>query len=81
MERCSHATDRRARVVHLTGAGRQLAESAFAGHSAAMERATAGLTPDERAQAAALLRKLGRYAAALDSLTPAPPEPVLPSMK
>lgn len=81
VERCSHATDRRARVVHLTATGRQLAESAFAGHSAAMERATAGLTPDERAQAAALLRKLGHYAASLDPLTPAPAEPVLPSMK
>jgi MarR family 2-MHQ and catechol resistance regulon transcriptional repressor len=81
VERCSHATDRRARVVHLTDAGRQLAKSAFAGHSAAMERASGGLTPEERAQAAALLKKLGHYAAALDPLTPAVVEPVLPSME
>jgi MarR family 2-MHQ and catechol resistance regulon transcriptional repressor len=81
VERSSHATDRRARVVHLTAGGRRLAESAFAGHSDAMERATAGLTPEERAQAAALLRKLGLYAAALDPLTPAAAEPVLPSVE
>jgi len=58
VERCAHATDRRARVVHLTGAGRILIESAFAEHAAAMERATAGLSPEERAQAASLLKKL-----------------------
>src|SRR5215471_19319042 len=37
VERCSHATDRRARMVHLTEAGRQLAQDAFAAHEAAME--------------------------------------------
>jgi MarR family 2-MHQ and catechol resistance regulon transcriptional repressor len=81
VERCSHATDRRARVVHLTAAGRQLAETAFEGHRAAMERATAILTPEERAQAASLLKKVGLFAAALPPLTPDPVEPVLPSMK
>jgi MarR family 2-MHQ and catechol resistance regulon transcriptional repressor len=81
VERCSHATDRRARMVHLTDAGRQLAENAFAAHEAAMERATAGLSPEECAQAEALLKKLGLFAASLEPLTPAPPEPVLPSIK
>jgi MarR family 2-MHQ and catechol resistance regulon transcriptional repressor len=65
VERCSHASDRRARVVHLTTEGRNLIGPAFADHAAAMERATAGLTPAERAQAAALLKKLGLHAAAL----------------
>jgi MarR family transcriptional regulator, 2-MHQ and catechol-resistance regulon repressor len=62
VERRSHATDRRARVVHLTPAGRKLIECAFADHEAAMERATAGLTPEERAQAIELLKKLGLHA-------------------
>jgi MarR family 2-MHQ and catechol resistance regulon transcriptional repressor len=59
------ASDRRARVVHLTPAGQKLIEAAFADHAAAMERATAGLTAAERVQCAALLKKLGRYAAEL----------------
>jgi MarR family 2-MHQ and catechol resistance regulon transcriptional repressor len=60
-----HPDDRRARVVHLTAAGRKLIGRAFAGHAAAMETATSGLTTPERAQAAALLQKLGLHAQAL----------------
>ena len=65
--RCTHATDRRARVVHLTEQGRKLIECAFAAHEAAMEQATAGLTPAERHAAIILLKKLGRYAQAHNS--------------
>jgi MarR family 2-MHQ and catechol resistance regulon transcriptional repressor len=66
VQRCNQPTDRRTRVVHLTDAGRKLAECAFSGHNQAMERATAGLSPEERAQAAELLKKLGKYAAGLE---------------
>ena len=66
VERCSHASDRRARVVHLTGAGRSLIEPAYADHAAAMERVTAGLTAAARCQAIALLKKLGLHAALLN---------------
>jgi MarR family 2-MHQ and catechol resistance regulon transcriptional repressor len=59
LERRNDPEDRRARVVHLTDAGRRLISCAFADHEAAMERATSGLTPAERGQAAALLKKLG----------------------
>jgi len=52
-------SDRRARVVHLTEAGRALIECAFRDHAAAMEAATAGLSAEERGAAAALLKKLG----------------------
>ena len=65
VERCSHATDRRARVVHLTESGRALITAAFADHAAAMEQAAAGLTMEERAQLAALLKKLGRFTVAM----------------
>jgi DNA-binding MarR family transcriptional regulator len=65
VERCSHATDRRARVVHLTEAGRTLIAAAFADHAAAMEQAAGGLTGEERAQLAALLKKLGRFTVAM----------------
>jgi MarR family 2-MHQ and catechol resistance regulon transcriptional repressor len=62
VERRNDTSDRRARVVHLTPAGDKLIRCAFADHEAAMERATSGLTPEERAQATALLKKLGLYA-------------------
>jgi MarR family 2-MHQ and catechol resistance regulon transcriptional repressor len=59
VERCCDPADRRARLVHLTPAGRETAKKAFAAHGAAMERATSGLTAEERGQAAELLKKLG----------------------
>jgi MarR family 2-MHQ and catechol resistance regulon transcriptional repressor len=52
-------SDRRARVVHLTKAGRTLIESAFRDHAAAMEAAASGLSAAERGAAVALLKKLG----------------------
>jgi MarR family 2-MHQ and catechol resistance regulon transcriptional repressor len=57
--RGEHPSDRRARVVHLTEAGRTLIEAAFREHEAAMEAATAGLTAAERGEAVELLKKLG----------------------
>ena len=62
VERCSDPSDRRARVVHLTEAGRKLIECAFKDHAAAMETATSGLTQAERVEAIALLKKLGKSA-------------------
>jgi MarR family 2-MHQ and catechol resistance regulon transcriptional repressor len=65
VERRNDPEDRRARVVHLTPAGRKLITCAFADHERAIERAAAGLTAAERAQAVALLKKLGLRAAEL----------------
>jgi MarR family 2-MHQ and catechol resistance regulon transcriptional repressor len=65
VERRNDPDDRRARVVHLTPQGEQLIRCAFADHEAAMERATSALTPEERAQAASLLKKLGLSAQAM----------------
>lgn len=62
VERRNDPADRRARVVHLTEAGRKLIECAFADHQAAMERAASGLTAAERAEAVALLKKAGKRA-------------------
>lgn len=62
VERRADPGDRRARVVHLTEAGDRLIRCAFADHEAAMERATSGLTPEERTQTAELLKKLGLHA-------------------
>jgi MarR family 2-MHQ and catechol resistance regulon transcriptional repressor len=62
--RMSDANDRRARVVRLTPRGRTLIVGVFAAHSAAMERATSGLTGTESATLTRLLRKLGKTAEA-----------------
>ena len=64
VERCADASDRRARVVHLTDEGRALIECALRDHAAAMEAATQGLTAAEREEAVALLKKLGLSAQA-----------------
>ncbi len=65
VERRLDSHDRRARVVHLTEAGRELITCAFADHADAMERATAGLDLPEREEAYQLLKKLGLHAQAL----------------
>jgi MarR family transcriptional regulator, 2-MHQ and catechol-resistance regulon repressor len=64
VERRSHATDRRTRLVHLTDTGRKLIQCAFADHEAAMDRAASGLAAEERLDAVALLKKLGLRAQA-----------------
>jgi MarR family transcriptional regulator, 2-MHQ and catechol-resistance regulon repressor len=64
VERCTDPSDRRARVVHLTEAGRKLIECAFQDHAVAIEAATSGLTAAERGEAVALLKKLGLSARA-----------------
>lgn len=63
-ERREDAADRRARIVALTPAGEMLIREAFAEHARVMERATAALGREERAELAGLLRRLGRGAVA-----------------
>jgi len=57
--RRAHPTDRRARIVHLTLAGKRLITGVFAEHERDMERATSALSPSERATLVRLLKKLG----------------------
>lgn len=58
VSRESDPGDRRARVVHLTEAGRKLIECAFADHARSMERCAALLSPPERLTLLRLLRKM-----------------------
>lgn len=65
VERRASADDRRARIVHLTKAGKKLITQAYAGHAADLEQlAASALTTGERATLIRLLKKLGYEAAA-----------------
>jgi len=64
VQRTGDPQDRRARLVHLTAAGRAMIECAFGEHQRAMELATSGLSARERAAAIRLLKKLGLTAQA-----------------
>ena len=63
LERRGSEEDARARVVHLTPAGRNEIQCAFAAHSRTMDRLGSALSAAERRQMAQLLKKLGFAAA------------------
>src|SRR5712691_5169495 len=60
--RAAHASDRRARVVHLTPDGKARITHVFANHKDAMDRAAHGLSKAERGTLIELLKKLGTTA-------------------
>jgi MarR family transcriptional regulator, 2-MHQ and catechol-resistance regulon repressor len=60
--RTAHASDRRARVVHLTPTGKTRITHVFATHKEAMDRAAHGLSKAERGTLSELLKKLGTTA-------------------
>jgi len=60
--RAAHASDRRARVVHLTPDGKARITHVFARHEDAMDRAAHGLSKAERGTLIELLKKLGTTA-------------------
>jgi MarR family 2-MHQ and catechol resistance regulon transcriptional repressor len=60
VERMDAATDRRARIVHLTPKGTALIRRLFEAHAGDMERAFSHLDGPEREALATLLRKVGR---------------------
>ena len=60
--RAAHASDRRARVVHLTPEGKARIRHVFATHKEAMDRAARGLSNAERGTLLELLKKLGTTA-------------------
>jgi MarR family 2-MHQ and catechol resistance regulon transcriptional repressor len=60
-------SDRRARVLKLSPKGRAVVEDAFGRHAADLESAMAVLTQREKRNLRALLKKLGRFAAATET--------------
>lgn len=64
VERRASGTDRRAKIVHLTKAGKELIARVYADHAEDMERlASASLTKAERETLIRLLKKIGYEAA------------------
>lgn len=63
------ASDRRAKVLHLTPEGKRVVETAFSRHAAELEAAMAVLKSSERRALYALLKKLGLFAAELHEET------------
>jgi MarR family transcriptional regulator, 2-MHQ and catechol-resistance regulon repressor len=61
--RKSTASDRRARIVQLTGEGKRLAAACFARHARDLEDLMSVLSAGERKQVYASLKKLGLFAA------------------
>jgi MarR family transcriptional regulator, 2-MHQ and catechol-resistance regulon repressor len=60
VERRAHGTDRRARIVHLTKAGRKLITRIYGKHAGDMEKLAAeSLTKAERKTLISLLKKIG----------------------
>jgi len=71
VERRAHGSDRRARIVHLTGEGKKLIRRIYAEHAADMEKlAAASLTRAERKTLISLLKKIGYKAATQRNETP-----------
>lgn len=60
--RAAHASDRRARVVHLTPDGKARITKEFSRHKDAMGRAADGLSKAERSRLIDLLKRLGTTA-------------------
>lgn len=67
VERRPCAEDRRALYAALTPKGEARIAEIFPAHARCMAHAVSGLDPEEQKQAIALLRKLGRSAAELES--------------
>ena len=59
VERRASTEDRRAKIVHLTPAGKKLIVRAYAEHAADMEQLASDLSPGERTTLIKLLKKIG----------------------
>ncbi|MBV9087211.1 MAG: MarR family transcriptional regulator [Acidobacteriaceae bacterium] len=70
VRRAADPNDRRARIVHLTEAGRELITTSFRKHQADMTAATAALTAPEKSALIDLLKKVGKSAASAFSGAP-----------
>jgi MarR family 2-MHQ and catechol resistance regulon transcriptional repressor len=69
IKRTSAPGDRRAKVLKLTLAGKRVAEAAYGRHAEELEAAMSVLSPAERQELRATLKKLGLFAAGIEAKT------------
>jgi len=69
IRRTSAPGDRRVKVLKLTPAGKRVAETAFGRHAAELESAMTVLSPAEKRELRAILKKLGLFAAGVHAKT------------
>jgi MarR family transcriptional regulator, 2-MHQ and catechol-resistance regulon repressor len=62
VQRKASTEDRRLIYAEITDKGKRFIEEIFPGHVEVIEKAVAGLTPEEQKTASQLLKKLGRFA-------------------
>lgn len=75
LHREASATDHRAKVVHLTDAGRELVERIYRGHAGQIDSVMAGLEAGEQAALCGLLQKLSTHLSCLAPRDAATEEP------
>ena len=69
VRRTSTPHDRRAKVLKLTRAGKRVVEAAYRVHAAELESAMIVLSPTEKQELRAILKKLGLFAASVGAKT------------
>jgi MarR family 2-MHQ and catechol resistance regulon transcriptional repressor len=69
LRRATSPRDRRVRIASLTPEGEAHVRAFFPDHARALARVMEGLSDDEKGEATALLRRLGRRAAEMDPPT------------
>lgn len=72
IRRTSAPGDRRVKVLKLTPSGRRVAETAYGRHAAELESAMTVLSPTEKHELRAILKKLGLFAAGVRAKTDPP---------
>jgi MarR family 2-MHQ and catechol resistance regulon transcriptional repressor len=69
IRRTSTPEDRRAKVLKLTPTGKRVVEAAYRVHAAELETAMSVLSPTEKQELRAILKKLGLFAASVGAKT------------
>ena len=69
IRRTSTPEDRRAKVLKLTPAGKRVVQTAYDRHAAELESAMSVLSPTEKQELRAILKKLGIFAAGVGGKT------------
>jgi len=68
VKRTNHESDRRTKLISLTKKGQSIIIPIFMEHTVVIEKATEGLSEDEKLKLIKLAKKLGKFAAELETI-------------